>query len=121
MVWLEKMGRWEDGGKGEREREQTLKSSSISSTLTPSTSLGLIRAALKKTTSTGAFCVRASSCARTAGREDRSARSRSRVETLTVGEALATKGASEFWRCCVLRARRMMCCMPLEANAAAVC
>jgi len=53
--------------------------------------------------------------------EGRSARSRRRVSTLTLGEAWETKGASEFWRRWVLRARRMMCWMPVEANFAATC
>jgi hypothetical protein len=53
--------------------------------------------------------------------EARSARSRRRVETFTSGEALETKGASESARRWVLRLRRMMWSMPLEANCAATC
>jgi hypothetical protein len=52
--------------------------------------------------------------------EGRSARSMRRVETLTDGEAAETKEASEDERRVVLRARRMMWDMPLEAKAAAV-
>jgi hypothetical protein len=53
--------------------------------------------------------------------EDRSARSRRRVDTLVVGEAEVMKEASEVVRRVLLRERRMMWDRPAEANARAVC
>jgi hypothetical protein len=78
-----------------------------------------MRAALKKMTSTSSLAVKASSCLSTEGMEDRLARSMGRVETLTLLEDLDTNGASSLERRWVLRARRMMWFMPLEANFAA--
>jgi hypothetical protein len=75
---------------------------------------------LKNTTSTSSSLVNSSTSFRIPGIESRFARSRVTVETLAFGVALRTEGASESCRRWVLRARRMMCVMPLEANWIAV-
>ena len=103
-----------DGMEGRR--DSTLKSSSISSTETSNTPLGLIRAALNNTTSSSSPCVSSSICFNAAGMAERSDKSRATVSTLTLGPALATKGASSFWRRWVLRARRITWLKPLEAK-----
>jgi len=80
-----------------------------------------MRAALKKKISTDWLAIMVSSLSRTAGMEGRSERSIARAETLAVGEAAEMKGASEVCRRWVLRERRIMWFIPLEAKAAATC
>lgn len=99
----------------------TRKSSSISATGTESTSLCFIRAALKTTTSGALPSNSASICSRTEGMEERSLRSRRRVDTFADAEEAwdCTKAASD-WRRVVLRERRTAWVKPLERKDAAM-